>query len=88
MGAQNFENAVHNGRALVSGIAFGPDCVSLRRASALVRPPGISVGVSAEFVGALLVMASSAVFRWTCGHLPTMPVLTSNTAEAKISPQS
>ncbi len=39
-GAQNFSSAMRNGCSAVSGIAFGPNFASRRRASSLVRPPG------------------------------------------------
>ena len=41
-GAQNFSSAMRNGCTLVSGIAFGPNFSSRRRASSLVRPFGRS----------------------------------------------
>ena len=37
-GAQNFSSARRNGCSVVSGIAFGPNFASRRRASSLVRP--------------------------------------------------
>ena len=37
-GAQNFSSAMRNGCSAVSGIAFGPNFSSRRRASSLVRP--------------------------------------------------
>ena len=41
-GAQNFSSAMRNGCSAVSGIAFGPNFSSRRRASSLVRPVGKS----------------------------------------------
>ena len=41
-GAQNFSIAMRNGCNAVSGIAFGPNFFSRRRASSLVRPLGRS----------------------------------------------
>ena len=37
-GAQNFSSAMRSGCSAVSGIAFGPNFCSRRRASSLVRP--------------------------------------------------
>jgi hypothetical protein len=39
-GAQNFSSAMRNGCSAVSGIAFGPNFSSRRRASSLVSPLG------------------------------------------------
>ena len=38
-GAQTFSSAIRNGWSDVSGIAFGPNFASRRRASSLVKPP-------------------------------------------------
>jgi hypothetical protein len=52
-GAQIFSSAMRNGCTLVSGIAFGPNVSSRRRASSLVRPVGASSFAAAEMVVAM-----------------------------------
>ena len=48
-GAQNFSSARRNGCSVVSGVAFGPNFSSRRRASLLVKPSGRSpVAAAAE----------------------------------------
>ena len=55
-GAQNFSSAMRNGCTLVSGIAFGPDFASRRRASSLVKPPETAFCASIELAGVALVV--------------------------------
>ena len=61
-GAQNFSSAMRNGCTLVSGIAFGPNFFSRRRASSLVRPLGrSSFAAAADLAGKALAEDGGAV---------------------------
>ena len=61
-GAQNFSSAMRNGWNAVSGIAFGPNFSSRRRASSLVRPfCSPSFAAAADLAGRGFVSSGTAV---------------------------